>query len=517
MNSWTKPLFFVFLLLFLTNTSPLNGQYTIYLQNIFGGAGDDRPNQLVESTDDTYIGFGYSSTVTSTSDGGYDFWIFELDDTLGLNWQQHYGTSNDDELRGGATVDNNWLLVGIVDTLGETVSQHFGGKDAWFLMVDENGEFLWEKTLGTANDDEINEVIATAGGDFLAIGTRESDEQLGNGEKDIWLVKLDATGTVLWERTYGSTLNDEGIDIIEFPENSGNYALCGYVRAADGDVSNHNGSKDYWVAKVDGDGNLLENHAYGGDKADVPSQMIALPDGGLAIVGETFSEFEGFTENKGSGDFLIAVIDENAEANYTVLGGSSLDAPKDMILNDAGNLVVVGETFSMDGDISFFYLLVDIWFCEISLDGEVLRNEILGGNKYDTGFSVIETDPGSYLISGYTDSVDGDLAGKKSPPHGNHFAWAFVMNPFSTSLPSIENTNNPTWSFQNNYLIKSLSDNSFSNNNQTQIRIYNETGQLIESHQTNDAQFGLRHLPLGVYIVEISESSYKQRIKIFVR
>ena len=140
MTTWTKHLFFVFFLLLLTNAIPVNGQYTVSLQNIFGGAGDDRPNQLVQGDDHNHKGFGYSSTVTSTSNGGYDFWTFELDDTLGLKWQTYYGSPNDDELRGGATFDGNWLLVGIVDTIGGTVSQHFGGKDAWFLMVDDNGE-----------------------------------------------------------------------------------------------------------------------------------------------------------------------------------------------------------------------------------------------------------------------------------------------------------------------------------------------------------------------------------------
>ena len=490
----------------------LNAQYHISKKAVFGGNGDDRPQQVLPIENNSVIGFGYTSTQTTESNGGYDLWAFELDDTLGLVWQKMYGTSSDEKFSHVVSFDQQHLLIGTIDTFGGTVSEHFGETDAWLLMLDNQGNLLWEKTIGNAGENEISKAVITENNDLFLVGTTDSDELMGNGEKDIWLVKMDLEGNILWEQTYGSTLIDEGQDIVEFPAGTGNIAISGYIRSNDGDVTENIGSKDIWVAYLDADGNLLDNQTYGGDKADVPTKMLVLPNNGLAVIGQTQSDW-GIDE-KGSGDLLLVLIDEDENSpTYSVFGGNGLDGPQDMILNEQGNLVIVGETFSLNGDIDFFYLKEDLWFSEVSLQGELLKSIVLGGDNYDAGFSVVETEPSKYLICAYTDSINGDLSGKTAPapPHGNHSAWVFLLEPFMTGIEPINNAANANWFFHNNQLKSTQG-----NNTKTTFQVFNESGQIVLSKQTYATHLDLNDLPLGVYFVEISANNQRQQLKVVI-
>jgi hypothetical protein len=179
-------------------------------------------------------------TGKTTPDGG-------LQRVLGLTgqqvWNRTYGGTKDDEAYSLVqTGDGGYALA------GQTNSSGAGGYDAWLVKTDANGNMLWNKTYGGTGWDGATSLVQTGDGGYALAGQTNS---FGAGSNDFWLVKTDANGNMLWNKTYGGTGDDGAYSLVQTGD--GGYALAGYTKSSGA------GGYDAWLVKTDASGNIGES------------------------------------------------------------------------------------------------------------------------------------------------------------------------------------------------------------------------------------------------------------------
>jgi len=222
-------------------------------------------------------------------------------------WQKCLGGSLDDKANAIIkNVDNGFLIVGSSKSNDGDISGHHGSTtttDGWVVKISSLGIIEWQKSLGGSGNDMFNSVVSTNDGGYLCQGNTESTDGDVNGNHgglDVWLVKLDRNGNILWKRCYGGTQDESRIEIGNMKKTSdGKILLIGTTASNDGDVSgNHNpGSEDIWVFKADEiTGNILWQQCYGGSNADYGYDIEEAENGKFIMMVEMNSHDGEFPE-----------------------------------------------------------------------------------------------------------------------------------------------------------------------------------------------------------------------------
>ena len=180
------------------------------------------------------------------------------------------------------TSDGGYALAGFTDSFGA------GNYDAWLVKVDASGNAMWNKTYGGAASDYAASVVLTNDGGYALAGYTSSFGAVGG---DAWLVKVDASGNAMWNKTYGGAASDYAMSVVLTSD--GGYAMAGETDSFGA------GNNDFWLVKVDASGNMLWNKTYGGALSDVAWSVVLTSDGGYAMAGETASF------GAGGGDFYL--------------------------------------------------------------------------------------------------------------------------------------------------------------------------------------------------------------------
>lgn len=190
--------------------------------------------------------------------------------------------------------------------------------DFWIIKCDADGNKLWDKTLGGSDDDFLYNIINTADGGCMAIGRTRSPAD-GNisqppiGVFDVWAVKLDATGTIEWEHRYGGDGNNSVSAVVELAD--GGFLFGADTDApASGDVSEPSyGFNDFWIFRTDAAGTILWDKRYGGSDEEGISAIFQTGDGGFLLAGASLSNISGLkTQNtyvNGMSDLWFVKID----------------------------------------------------------------------------------------------------------------------------------------------------------------------------------------------------------------
>jgi hypothetical protein len=151
----------------------------------------------------------------------------------------------------------------------------------------------WDKTYGGSLRDIGRLLVAAPDGGFLLGGTSQSDisgekSVASRGEFDYWIMKIDREGNKLWDKAYGGNGDDEIKTMITTPD--GGFLLGGTSTSdSSGEKSeNSRGEYDYWIVKIDREGNKLWDKTYGGNNYDGLGSIIATPDGGFLLAGRNF-------------------------------------------------------------------------------------------------------------------------------------------------------------------------------------------------------------------------------------
>jgi hypothetical protein len=406
-----------------------------------GGTSADEAHAIQLATYGHCIVVGYSTSNNGDFFGRYgavDIWLARLDASGNLIWKQNYGGLDDDRAFAlKATLDGGWVLAGHTHSNSIDVSGNHGGFDAWVVKLDSLGNIIWQKCLGGSGDDEAMDIIQLPDGDFVLIGTTKStdgDVTVNYGSDDFWVVKLDAAGNLLWQRSFGGSNSDEGRVISNTDD--GGFIVAGRTSSDDGHISQTQGGMDFWVLKLNFEGKKGWDKNYGGSGIDWAEDVHQTRDGGFIISGVTTSTNGQASGNHGMYDFLVVKTDKDGEVEWTkVLGGSYEDYGRNIIQTQDDGYAVCGMVQSSDGDAVGNDGLADAWVVKLSSSGELQWQKSLGGTQDETFNALVENTEGALILAGHARSTNGDVTGV----HGSIDYWvvklAAEMSAASEALP----------------------------------------------------------------------------------
>jgi len=350
----------------------------------FGGHYGDGAWCLQETEEGGYILVGNSASRGQ----GSDLFLVRTDANGNCTWSQLFGGSGEDAgYFVQQTRDGGFIAVGSSESFG------MGSELLWLVKTDGNGSLLWDRTYGgfvSSSGDGGWSVDETDDGGYVIAGYTQS---LGSGRKDMWLLRTDSLGNLLWQKTFGGQEDDVGMSVLE--SRDGGYIAAGRTG------SFGKGGDDMWLVKTDSAGNEIWNATYGGKEDDAAFQVVETEDG-YALVGRTAS---------GSEDRRAALIKVNQEGRKLWQNEYTASSAASLALASDGGFVISGRLDSSETGRDALLIKTD------SRGREQWRMTLTCGGMQTTGNEigtfVVSCRDGSYALAGITDSCG----------HGAEDAW----------------------------------------------------------------------------------------------
>lgn len=420
-----------FTLLLLT-FSFVVAQPTIQWEKSLGGSSNETARHTIQTIDGGYIVVGQSNSndgdVTGNN-GSNDYWLVKLDVNGSIQWQSNYGGSGDDvPAKVVQTFDKGYFIVGRTGSNDGDVGINLGGTDIWVLKVDSLGSLLWKKSLGGSATEIAYDTKQTADSGFVVVGHSKSidgDLNGNSGFEDYWVVKLDGFGNIQWQKSLGGTQPDKAYSIQQTYDLG--YIVVGESFSADGDVTSNNGGRDYWIVKLDDIGNVQWQKNYGGSSHETAWSIEQTQDSGYVVAGSSASNDGDVTGHKGGigvDDYWIIKLDNLGNLLWQKsLGGTSIDKAIGVKQFSDGGYAIVGTTASSDGDVSATYGNGDYWLVKLDSLGNLLWEKNYGGTFSETTYSFLLTNDNGFIICGGSTSIDGDVTGN----HGLGDFWVVKL------------------------------------------------------------------------------------------
>ena len=350
----------------------------------FGGNSWDNLASLQQTSDGGFI-LGGGSLSNNTGDKtqnshnySYDYWIVKLDSSGNKLWDKAFGGNENDKLQDLIqTSDGGYILAGTSESniSGDKTEYNKGiynnSADYWIVKLDSAGNKVWDKTIGGDFNDTPFKIKQTLDGGYIIGGLSASNlsgdkSEAGRGESDYWIVKLNSNGVKQWDKTLGGS--DKDIFGSLSLTLDGGYFIAGHSESGiSHDKSEASkGSSDYWVVKLDANGQIVWDKTIGGNGQEWLYAALEAPDGSFFIAGESASGIYGDKSQVCQG-------------------------------------------------------LVDYWIIKLSPTGNKLWDKTVGGNLWDRLMDVQLTSDGGFILGGYSDTgISGD---KSQPSQGGRDYW----------------------------------------------------------------------------------------------
>ena len=391
--------------------------YSLDWVQTFGGSREETAQSVIPTNDGGFAVLGYTNSIDGDLTGKSlpvnDYWLLKFSALGDLQWSKTYGGSKDD--RGQSviqTTDGGYAVVGYAMSDDGDGSLNQGFHDNWILRLDANGDILWEKSFGFSGHDHAYDIVQTSDGGLFFSGFLDVTSSGGEGNSrkkitsyaqhgvgEFWGIKLDADGNLLWRRYFGGTNNDRSFGAVE--ANDGGLVMIGASESDDFDISNPNGSYDVWVVKISAKGDLIWEKSFGGTGIDRAYDVVKTDEGAYVIVGETFSTDGDIFKNNGESDaWRIKVSDKGDLLWERTFGGSDFDAARGLATTSDGGFVIAGNSKSVEGDLAENSGENDIWLIKTDTNGNFQDQMVMGGEGLDFGFDILQDDLGNLILVG---------------------------------------------------------------------------------------------------------------------
>lgn len=500
----------------------LNESGEIEWQKTIGGDEDESlaGEVLIQLDDGSFLigansQSGISGDKTSPSYGERDFWVLKLDNVGNILWQKSYGGSDVDFLyKIVTTADGGFAVTGfsMSNISGNKTEDSKGEQDYWFVRLDSDGNILWDKTLGGAEMDVAITIVELEDGGFFLGGLSESNisgdkSENSIGLEDFWLVKLNESGEIVWDKTIGGSGPDFLVEVVYIAENE--YFLVGFSQS---DISgqkseNSRGEDDFWVVSIDSLGNVNWDKTIGGNSSDRAYSSF-VDEGGNVIIGgysESGISGEKSEESKGLKDYWIIKIDTEGELIWDkTIGGSNTDWFSSIKKAHGDGYIVSGHTRSpVSGDKSENSSDDSFWVVKTGLC-EAINNDV-----YEEGGTIYATETGyiyqwincnsdtSVIVEANDQSYTPDLDGNYAVIISDGECQVISDCIDYTALSLEKNDQNFLLIFPNpfeDFLTINYSSPVY-------VRLTNVLGEIVLTSSENE--LSLDHLTSGIYVVHV--------------
>jgi hypothetical protein len=489
-------------LLFICFINSLVAQIpSIEWQNCLGGSGMDggtNYSKIEPTSDGGFLVCGYSNSTDglfSGNHGSWDAFVSKLDVNGSVQWSKIYGGSGNDGAKNGiSTSDGGYIFTGKTQSNDGDVIGNHGTQDVWVVKLNQSGTIQWQRSYGGSGWDDSYMIKPTIDNGYIIIAessSQDGDLSEPSNYTDIWILKINSVGNIVWNKTYGGNFNDHGGSII--PLSDGSFIFSGYSNSTIGDITSNQGGFDYWIVKIDSNGNLIWSKSYGGSDFDYANEIIQLNDGNFLLTGQSESLNGDVVGNHGDIDAFVLKLNTSGNIIWKkCFGGSLEDKLLSVRQTNNGRIFLVGGSNSSDGNLSSNQGNFDVWVLEINDNGDIIDGQSFGGEGEDAGCSLAVSSNNELVFRADTGSYGGDVIGY----HGGRDIWVVNLGATS-SINELDKDDvvifpNPTKDF-----FKIQSEKYTFNT----IEIYDVFGRCIEKFDSNTVD--LTNYTSGIFIVKV--------------
>lgn len=381
---------------------------------------------------------------------------------LTKKWDKTYGGSGMDITYDLIqTCDAGFLIGGYtfsdVSGLVTSPNRGEGSEDYWVVKTDSLGNVMWDKRFGGDGYDNFHCISNSTDGGYLLGGSTTSTV---SGDKtqprwdstdytgDVWVVKIDDSGNIQWDKRYGG----KGVDVIMDiePTNDGGFILaCPSRSNISGNKSQNNyditeATYDYWIIKIDRNGEIQWEKTIGGDKSDWPESVKKTSDGGYIVGGVSRSGISGdktqdnWDTSQMTPDYWIVKIDKNGNkiwdktygGNWNEFYGKTVEIDNYYFVAGLTDSPISGDRTSPKHGANYYQ---DCWVVKLDLNGNKIWDKIYGGNAPEDGMcNIIGTKDNNFII---TCSSWSGISGEKSQSsNGDQLPWVIKIDLDGTKI-----------------------------------------------------------------------------------
>lgn len=381
----------------------------------FGGVKDDYWASSVQQTSDG--GYILAGRTYSYGAGNDDAWVIKVDSGGNKQWSRTFGgTGNDYAYSVQQTLDGGYILAGSTNSFGEY--------NAWLIKTDSNGNDEWDSTFGGEGNSAASSVQQTLDGGYILAASTNS---YGAGHSNAWLIKTDAKGNELWNRTFEGT-SSSGTSSAQQTMDGG-YIIAGWTD------SYEDGRRSAWLVKINTNGIEQWNRTFVRDDYAEASSVRQTSDGGYILAGRSGID---------NVDAWLVKTDSNGIKLWDRTFGGTYDDIASSVQQAAdGGYILAGGTWR---HIIRPVSLSKAWLIKTDANGTEGWNMTFGGTRNDWASSVQQTKDGGYIIAGYTNSygIAADAWLRKVSGEQTGTAKTQDASPTVKTSPTVTLTASPT-------------------------------------------------------------------------
>jgi len=537
----------------------------VYSTYIGGSGNDEGWGIAVDGSDNAYVtGYTYSTdydvtpgAFQTTNDGGWDVFVTKLNASgSGLVYSTYIGGSTTDmgygiavDGSGNAYVTGFTISTNYDVTPGAFQTTNDGGLDVFVTKLNASGSGLVYSTYIGGSDYDYGYGIAVNGsGNAYVTGRTSSNDYdvttgvfqtTNGGGKDVFVTKLNASGSSLVYSTYiGGSNDDEGYGIAV--DGSGNAYVTGYTQSTDYDVTagafqtTNGGNKNVFVTKLNATGSGLVYSTYiGGSGVDEGRDIAVDGSGNAYVTGYTQStDYDvttgAFQTTYGGGTYDVFVTKLDASGSglvySTYIGGSAIEVGYGIAVDNSGNAYVTGNTSSSDYDVTAGAFQTtnggtnDVFVTKLNASGSgLVYSTYIGGSGFDEGYGIAVDGSGNAYVTGYTQSTDYDVtAGAFQTTNGGGrdvFVTKLDFMPVGiNNIDAVYNKNMEIYPNPNSGVFTIQSQNS----KNTTFELMDVTGKVLNTYfMQNSNRLDISvDVPAGMYFIRERESNKVQKVTI---
>ena len=356
----------------------------------------------------------------------------------------------------------------------------------------------WQKAFGGSEFEEATAIEKTVDNGFIIAGSTYSingNVTTNQGQADYWVVKIDLNGNIQWQKTFGGTNDDAATSIKQTLD--GGYIVSGYTLSNNGDVTNNRGSTDGWIVKLSNNGNLEWQKTIGGTGIDFAKDILQNTDNSYIVCGWTSSNNGDVTVNQGSFDLWIIKLSNTGNIIWQkTFGGNGSDYARNIQKTTDGGYIIAGSSNSTNGNVTGNQGEADMWIVKLSSIGNIEWQKSYGGTKGDRAHSIKQTSDGKYIVVGQTLSSNGDVVGFQ----GLVDAWVLKLSNSGTidwqktiGTVAVEYAQDVQLTSDGNYIIAGASQSQLDNAGQYTITKLTSSGAIEWQGSYNGPDDDLPH------------------------